>query len=61
MWLANALGKNDDAISQATEALSIELTANLEMPKDDAREFVRQNFPSRFRTPVRWRSLAKRP
>ena len=46
MWLANAVGKNDDAISQATEALSIELTANLEMPKDDAREFVSQNFPS---------------
>ena len=46
MWLANALGRNDDAISQATEALSIELTANLEMSKDDAREFVGRNFPS---------------
>jgi hypothetical protein len=45
MWLANALDRDGDAILQATAALSTVLAANQEMPKDDAREFVKENFP----------------
>ncbi|MEP9386158.1 hypothetical protein [Mesorhizobium sp. KR9-304] len=44
MWLANALDGDDDAILQATEALSASLASDQEMPKESAREFVRQNF-----------------
>ena len=46
MWVANALDGHGDAILGATKALSAILATDQEMPKEKAREFVRQNYPT---------------